>query len=489
MTSSALTQSLDDQHTWPLYSVTQTQSVEKQTQVELPHHTLMQRAGLATAQLALAITPHADDIWIACGPGNNGGDGLEAAIHLKAWGKKPYVTWLGNGGAPTDAQEAWRRAIAADVSIQTQAPKTFDLAIDALLGIGATRAPDATMSNWLDLMEQSQKPMLCVDLPTGLLADTGEWLGTSTPRCIHRHTLSLLTLKPGLFTASGRDAAGRVWFNDLGIKTSLPPSAWLQHAQAMRPPNAHASHKGSWGDVSILGGADGMSGAAALAGVAALHGGAGRVFVGLLDETSRHGVLAVNPALMARSPDDLDYTTSTVVCGCGGGHAIHQFLPKVLSTANRLVLDADALNAIATDTSLQALLIHRSARNRPTVLTPHPLEAARLLGCTTQVIQRNRLEAATNLAEKFKSIVVLKGSGSVIVKPHQPPVINGSGNAQLATAGTGDVLAGLIGAYLGQGENMFDATCQAVYAHGKVAETWSTSGPALDAVRLAASIR
>lgn len=490
MNITALTQSLDEQHTWPLFSVTQTQSIEKQAQAELAPHTLMRRAGLATAQLALAIAPHAEHIWIACGPGNNGGDGLETAIHLKAWGKKPCVTWLGKSEiATTDTQEALKRAIAADISIQTEAPQKFDLAIDALLGIGARRTPDETMSNWLGIMERSNKPVLCVDVPTGLLADTGEWFDTSRPRCTNRHTLSLLTLKPGLFTASGRDAAGQVWFNDLGIKTSLSPSSWLSHIQAPRPQNTHASHKGSLGDVIILGGALGMSGAAVLAGVAALHGGAGRVFVGLLDETSRHGVLATHPALMVRTPIDLDFTASTVVCGCGGGHEIHQHLHKVISSAHRLVLDADALNAIAADTSLQTLLMNRCARNRSTVLTPHPLEAARLLNCTTQAIQQDRLDAANKLAAKFNSIVVLKGSGSVIAQTHKLPVINGSGNALLATAGTGDVLAGLIGAYLGQSEDMFEATCQAVYAHGKVADTWPTSGTALDAARLAAAVR
>lgn len=490
MNTTALTHALDDQHTWPLYSVAQTQSIEEQAQAELPAHTLMQRAGLATAQLALAIAPHAEHIWLACGPGNNGGDGLEAALHLKAWGKKPCVTWLGTlENAPADAQEAWRRAIAAGVSIQIEVPKTFDLAIDALLGIGATRAPNETMSNWLNVMAQSQKHVLCVDVPTGLLANTGEWLDTLTPHCANRHTLSLLTLKPGLFTASGRDAAGQVWFNDLGVKTSHPPCAWLHHKQPHRPQNVHASHKGSLGDVIVLGGAAGMSGAAVLAGIAALHGGAGRVFVGLLDETSRMGVLATNPALMVRSPVDLNFTTSTVVCGCGGGYEIHEHLAKVLSSAHRLVLDADALNAIARDTSLQTLLKKRDARNKSTVLTPHPLEAARLLGASTQTVQSNRLDAAKKLAEKFMCTVVLKGSGSVIAQPNTPTVINGSGNARLATAGTGDVLAGLIGAYLAQSSDVFEATCQAVYAHGKVADTWPATGPALDAARLAAWVR
>lgn len=490
MNTTTLTQSLDEQHSWPLYSVMQTQSIESQAQAELPPHALMQRAGLATARLALAIAPHAEYIWIACGPGNNGGDGFEAAMHLKAWGKKPLVTWLEKcESTPPDAQAALHRAITAGINFQTETPKEFDLAIDALLGVGANRMPDTTMAQWLEVMQRSHQPLLCVDIPTGLLANTGEWLGESRPQGVNRHTLSLITLKPGLFTADGKDAAGHVWFNNLGVTTSLPPLAWLQHHQEARPSKPHASHKGSLGDVAVLGGTIGMSGAAVLAATAALHGGAGRVFLALLDEASQSAVIAAHPALMLRSPTELAFSTSTVVCGCGGGEEIHTHLANVLSSAKRLVLDADALNAIARDTSLEALLKKRSARNKPTVITPHPLEAARLLSSTVQTIQANRMDAAKSLADKFQCIVVLKGSGSIVAQHNTTSVINGSGNSQLAKAGTGDVLAGLIAAYIAQSEDVFHATCQAVFAHGQVANTWPSHAHALDAEQLAASVR
>ena len=483
---------LNCQAQWPLFSVAQTQAIEQQTQASLPAHTLMQRAGLATAQLALAIAPHARQIWIACGPGNNGGDGLEAAIHLQAWGKHPVVTWLGQESVgPTDAQHAWRRAKAAGVSFAKQPPAQFDLAIDALLGIGAQRAPESTMAQWLQRLYTSTAPVLCVDIPTGLLADTGEWLGTSAPLSsgLERHTLSLLTLKPGLFTADGRDAAGKVWFNDLGVSASHAPMGWLQQAIDTAVVKRHNSHKGSFGDVAVIGGASGMTGAALLAGLAALRGGAGRVFVGLLDQNAQHAMTAAHPSLMMRCPAELDLQGATVVCGCGGGHDIHAFLPNVLSSSKQLVLDADALNAIARDTGLQTLLKKRHARLRPTVLTPHPLEAARLLNSTVKDVQRNRLLAAQKLADSFDCVVVLKGSGSIVASPTQAPVINGSGNARLATAGTGDVLAGLIGASIASRDDVFSATCQAVFKHGQLADAWPINGPALDASQLAASIR
>jgi hydroxyethylthiazole kinase-like uncharacterized protein yjeF len=164
-------------------------------------------------------------------------------------------------------------------------------------------------------------------------------------------------------------------------------------------------------------------------------------------------------------------------------------LQNVLSCSQKLVLDADALNAIARDTSLQTLLKKRSTRQKPTVLTPHPLEAARLLSCTAKGVQQNRLHAAQQLANTFQCVVVLKGSGSIITSPHHTAVINGSGNALLATAGTGDVLAGLMGAYITRHDDAFEAACQAVFTHGRVADAWPSTGPALDAASLAASVR
>jgi hydroxyethylthiazole kinase-like uncharacterized protein yjeF len=241
--------------------------------------------------------------------------------------------------------------------------------------------------------------------------------------------------------------------------------------------------------VVVVGGAPSMTGAAMLAGLAALHGGAGRVLIGLMDEDARHAVTAMHPALMVRKPAELNLTTSTVVCGCGGGDDLHALMHIVLSSSQQLVLDADALNAIARDTSLQHLLRIRSARQKPTVLTPHPLEAARLLNCTTKNVQENRLHAAQQLADTFQCVVVLKGSGSIIASPHHTAVINASGNALLATAGTGDVLAGLIGAHIARHEPVFGSVCQAVFNHGQVADAWPSDGPALEATSLATSVR
>ena len=449
---------------WPLLGAAATRAAEQAEQARLPPHTLMRRAGVAIARLTMALAPHARTIWIACGPGNNGGDGMEAAMHLRQWGKHPVVTWSGNEDkAPADALASLRRAREAGVTFLAEAPPHWQFGIDALLGLGNTRPLDGVMAQWAAALGSG--PTLAIDLPSGLDADTG--CGAALRA---RHTLSLLSLKPGLFTAGGRDAAGDIWFEDLGMQAGASPTAWLAGPPA---PSArlHASHKGSYGDVAVIGGAPGMTGAALLAASAALHAGAGRVFAALLDGGSL-AVDATQPDLMLRPWDSLDLAAMSVACGCGGADAVRAVLPKVISTSRALVLDADALNAIAADTQLQSLLQARARRDRPTVLTPHPLEAGRLLGCSAAQVQADRLAAARELVQRFGCALVLKGSGSVVAAPGALPLINPTGNARLATAGTGDVLAGMIAARLAAGLPAFEAAAGAVYAHGLAADKW-----------------
>lgn len=470
-----------------LYSVQATRALEQAAMTTLPAHTLMQRAGLAVAQLARAVAPHARCIWVACGPGNNGGDGLEAAFHLRQCGYNPVVTWLGHvDNVPADTQASWQRATQAGVVVSAQPPDQPELCIDALLGIGSARAPEGVMAQWIDRINGSGSPVLAVDLPTGLNADTGACHAS----CVRaQHTLSLLTLKPGLFTNHGRDAAGQVWWDALGtLPHDAAPQALLPGAP-QRTPQArlHASHKGLRGDVAVVGGATGMTGAALLAASAALHAGAGRVFVSLLDPAPL-ALDPLQPELMLRGFEQLDLPGMALVCGCGGGTAISEFLHALLQDAHRLVLDADALNAIAANPSLQKLLRQRAATHAATVLTPHPLEAARLLGSTTAQVQANRLEAALTLADRFGCTVLLKGSGSISAAPGQTTCINPTGNGLLASAGTGDVLAGLVGARLAGGETAFDAAWKSAFEHGRLADLWPADAP-LTAGALARALR
>ncbi len=463
----------------PLFDIAATRRIEIAAAARLPPHTLMQRAGLAVARLAMALAPHARAIWIACGPGNNGGDGFDAAMQLRQRGFNAIVTWAGDvEHLPPDARQSLQRAQRVGVIFADAPPPTFDLVIDAMLGIGSSRAPEGLMANWLLRAQEGSAPVLSVDLPSGLNADTGAWAVTAperSPAIRPRHSLSLLTLKPGLFTASGRDAAGEVWFDDLGVRHAELPVARLVGPRPTRI-RPHVSHKGSFGDVAVIGGAEGMVGAAVLAASAALHGGAGRVFLALLNQVT--GVLDANqPELMFRRPATLDWRKMAVVCGCGGGDAVGVELPRVLSTASALILDADALNMIARDSTLQTLLRRRAVRGWRTVLTPHPLEAARLLETNAANVQADRLHAARLLAEKFAATVVLKGSGSVIASPNELSRVNTTGNGRLATAGTGDVLAGMVGARLASGLSAFDAACEAAWQHGALADAWPTRQP------------
>lgn len=471
-----------------LYNGNSTRRIEKLSQADLPSHELMQRAGLAVARLALALAPHAQTIWVACGPGNNGGDGLEAAMHLQQWGKRAIVTWAGTPeSAPKDALASYQRAMNAGVRLQVTPPLDADLCIDALLGIGSSvREPQGEMRQWMQQIKNLGVPVLAVDLASGLDANTGV---TTQTHVRATHTLSLLTLKPGLFTAQGRDASGTVWFDDLNSVAasvqSVAPDAML-NSQPLISARVHASHKGTYGDIAVVGGAPGMTGAALLAATAALNSGAGRVYVALLDGGSQQ-VNAFQPELMFRAIATLDLHAMTVVCGCGGGTAVHAILDKLLLAPSPLVIDADALNSIAIDLSLQALLTRRADLEVATVLTPHPLEAARLLGWSVAQVQQDRLTAAGTLMQRFKCTVVLKGSGTVIASPDHIPAINPTGNARLATAGTGDVLAGMVGAKLSAGKNAFQAACEAVYLHGQIADQCPNALP-LTASRVATQI-
>ena len=466
-----------------LFAIAAVRRIEQAGAATLPPHTLMQRAGLAVARLAMAMAPQARTLWIACGPGNNGGDGFEAAAQLQMRGFVPVVTRIGEDDRlPDDAAASLARAREAGVRFAEAPPEHWDLAIDALLGIGAARAPAGTMLDWLRRMHGGHAPVLSVDTPSGLNADTGTLGANFLPAspagdgATQRVCLSLLTLKPGLFTAHGRDAAGEVWLDDLGISTgSEPPSARLPGAPAAAS-RWQASHKGSYGDVAVVGGAPGMAGAALLAATAALGAGAGRVFVVPLD-VNVAPLDPMQPELMFRRPDSLDLTGMAVVCGCGGGDAVRKALPHVLAEAHALVLDADALNAVADDETLRSALAERAKSRRATVLTPHPLEAARLLRVSTSDVQNDRIAAARRLADDFGAVVVLKGSGTVIAGDGEVPVINPSGNARLATAGTGDVLAGLIGAALAAGKPAMPAACEAAWHHGDRADRWPAGVP------------
>jgi hydroxyethylthiazole kinase-like uncharacterized protein yjeF len=476
----------------------------------------MRHAGRAVARLAQAVAPHARRIEVIAGPGNNGGDGFEAALHghsraaVRVW-------WLGTvERQPADAQASRQAAQAAGVEICRLDAATLPalaaalgrsdeppLLIDALLGRGLSRPADGLFAAVIDTVNRHARQVLAVDLPSGLNGDTGHWPpGAAVVRA--DWTLALLGLAPGLFTGDGRDAAGEVWWHDLGASAPADSAvAWLEQGAAQAAliaPRRHAQHKGSFGDVWVVGGDVSMAGAAWLAGRAALQCGAGRVYLDLLDPSAQ-ATDPLQPELMlgARA-DAARLAAATVVAGCGGGAAIVARLPELIAHAGRLVLDADALNAVSADAALIAAVAQRATRGLATVLTPHPLEAARLLGVTLAEVQRDRLLAARQLVERYQVVVVLKGSGTVVAAPGGLPSINTSGSAALATPGSGDVLAGALGALWSRAHGGLSAphdsavdtarraALTACHLHGQVAQSMSPRAEALPAGELAAGL-
>jgi hydroxyethylthiazole kinase-like uncharacterized protein yjeF len=460
-----------------LYSCDQIRAIEQAAQARLAPGTLMERAGEAAFNYALALLDGeaAGAVLVLAGPGNNGGDGLELAAHLARAGAEVEVLQLACQATPSfEAGRALQRARDAGVRFVDEIPagRPWRLVVDALFGIGLARPLAGRARELAGWTVSVDCPVLALDVPSGLDADTGAVLGPNGVAVSATHTITFLGNKPGLHTGDGCDHAGEVRVDMLGADGLHQESAQaVLNGPALfaerLAPRRRNSHKGSFGDVVVLGGARGMAGAAVLAARAALHGGAGRVFAAMLDPGMALDPL--QPEIMFRDAAGMDYPGRSVAAGPGMGNAdaaVHLF-GKVLAARGPLVVDADALNLAAARPELHEAL---AAHGGPVVLTPHPLEAARLLGVTTPIVQADRLENARELAMRFNSVVVLKGAGSVIARPDGFVALNTSGNPGLATGGSGDVLAGFCGALLAQGWPAWEAALGSVWMHGAAAD-------------------
>lgn len=411
---------------------------------------LMERAGIAVAALARQMMgADSSPVLVIAGPGNNGGDGLVAARILKDQGLDVAVVQAGKDALPE---------------------RNWALAIDALFGIGLARPIEGNLAELVGRINALSCPVLAIDVPSGLCADTGRVLGTAVRA---NRTLTLIAGKPGLYTLDGPDHCGEVVVDTIGVDTDVP-SGHLITTDCFREcltPRLRNSHKGSFGSVGILGGAPGMAGAALLAGRAALHLGAGRVYVGMLE---RVAVDPVQPELMLRSAGEVLPFATVLAIGPGLGHTDEavDLLRQVLASPLPLVLDADALNLLASHPVLGAKV---SRGGTPRILTPHPAEAARLLATSTEAVQADRLAAALELARRHQAIVVLKGCGSIVATADGRWFVNATGNAGLASAGSGDVLTGMIAALLAQLWPPVEAALAAVHLHGAAADMLATN--------------
>ena len=466
----------------PVFFTAEIREMERQaaTRPNPPH--LMERAGLAAAQITrdkLLQNMHSH-VLILAGPGNNGGDAFVVARHLQEWGNTVTVVFTGDRNLiPPDARQAMQSwlAIGGEISADIPDDQNWDVVIDGLFGIGLNQSKNRPIEGkhleWIHTVNQWHVPIVSLDIPSGLGSDNGCIYGAAIRATI---TVTFIGLKPGLFTNFGPECCGTVLLCDLDVQTILPLAAqtWLinkKRVQSVLPPPRPAnSHKGTFGSLAILGGATGMVGATLLAGRSALHLGAGRIYLGLLTRLAP-SVDFLQPELMLRSPPELLKLKSldclVVGPGLGSEPEALSWLDCALSTELTLVLDADALNLIAIHPHLAKKL---SQRHAPAILTPHPAEAARLLKTDTTVIQNDRMDAVYRISQQFNCYVVLKGAGSICCSPDGKRYLNTSGNPGLSTAGTGDVLAGMIGALIAQGLSLDHALLLAVYLHGAAAD-------------------
>jgi hydroxyethylthiazole kinase-like uncharacterized protein yjeF len=454
----------------PSYPVYLTEDL-RQIEARAADQPLMERAGRAAAELARdRLLEKRKSVLVLAGPGSNGGDGFVLARHLKSWWYRVTVLFAGERHRlAADARAAHDAWLAADGPVVRELPaEGFDLVVDALFGIGLERDIEGPYAELIAYVNRQTAPVLALDMPSGLHADSGRVLGHAVEA---DHTATFIALKPGLLTLDGPDHAGELHVFDLGLDAEslhrapgrVIGSALLREALPTRRRN---SHKGTYGTVGIIGGAPGMTGAALLAARAALRLGAGRVHVGMLDAEApridmQQAELMLRDAAAIAAMEAL--TCMVVGPGLGQSEEARELLASTLQRTLPLVLDADALNLLGLHDALRRSCAGRSAG---TLLTPHPAEAARLLATETAQVQRDRIAAAVQIAERYGSACALKGAGTIVAIPDWPWFINTTGNPGLASAGMGDVLSGLLGALLAQGAEPGNALLAGVHLHG-----------------------
>ena len=452
------------------------QNLEMRAANQLGADTLMKRAGAAAAELIMKRLEDAGveqrRVTLLVGPGNNGGDALACACELREKGAVVNVV-LPGGRRPTSALalaqlERWTQAGGTTYDDPYMTEKA-DCVVDGLFGTGLAKPITGDYLDAVLWFNERQALKVSLDIPSGLNPVTGHWTG-SYPGCSADVTITFLCVKSGLYMCEGADAAGEIVLNELDVSVPLSPLSVIgtdEFPRVLRP-RVKNSHKGDYGSVAVIGGTDGMIGASILAARAALISGAGRVTLECRAEHAPHVDMVYPEIMFATKPVNLeDFYAIVLGCGLGTSAEAKARVIEALNCQKPLILDADALNIIAADIKLQDMVL---ARRAPTVLTPHPGEAARLLRRDTAGVTADRVAACRELAVQTGAIVVLKGAGTVISMRSSRTWINPTGSPMLATGGSGDVLAGMIGAMFAQGYDMVESVLAAVYFHGLSAE-------------------
>ncbi len=466
-----------------LYRAEQVRELDR-TAIEdfgIPGFTLMENAGVAAYSLLREKWPEAQDISVVCGIGNNGGDGFVVARLALRDGIAVRVLQLGSSDKLTgDAKrncDAFM-ALGGEVIPFQSVPEQTEVIVDAVFGTGLEREVIGIWAEALAAINEHWAPVLSLDIPSGLHSDRGKVLGKAVKADA---TISFIGLKQGAFTGDGPEQCGELHFDDLGVPSGVYSK---QTASASRlswstlsgylTPRSRTAHKGDFGHLLIIGGAPGFSGAARMAAEAAARSGAGLVSVATSPEHAAQ-LNMLRPELMCHGvsgPKDLMpllKRASVVAIGPGIGTSkwALMLLSAVLETKLPLVMDADALN----------LLAYESLQRNNWILTPHPGEAARLLGCSVDKIQSDRFQSVRKLQLKYGGVVVLKGAGTLIQgRSERATGLCTDGNPGMATGGMGDVLTGVIASLLAQGHDPELAATMGVCLHANAADIAAKKG-------------
>ncbi len=466
----------------PLFDTHAARALDSQATAQLggDGYVLMQRAGQAAWQLLLQQWPAAQTITVVCGPGNNGGDGYVLARLAHRSGRKVSVLHLAEHVPATAlAQRACTDYLACggNIALFPEVMPHGEVVVDALFGLGLSRAPDAFATALIDAINAQAAPVLSLDVPSGMDADTGVAPGKAV---IATHTLQFIARHAGLHTGAALENTGVLDLDALGVadevtaevtaRALLLRADYLASCLLRRRRN---THKGESGRALCVGGDHGHGGAIVLCAEAALRAGAG-----LLDVATRQAhvpvLLTRRPEAMAHGVESGEQLTAllaqadAVAIGPGLGQDEwgSALLNLVLAAAKPLVLDADALNLLAA----------RGLVAPGAILTPHPGEAARLLGSDTACVQRDRLSAACEIASRYQSVVVLKGAGTIIAATGEIPRIVDAGNPGMAVGGMGDVLTGILVAMRASGMAAFEAACAGALLHSLAGDAAAKAG-------------
>lgn len=442
---------------------------------------LMERAGASAYESLRRHWPNARRISVVCGIGNNAGDGYVLSRHAHESGLAVTVAQLGDASRlKGEAADAWQKMQAAGQSATRFSPASLDetdVIVDAIFGTGLSREVQGEWRACIEAIKRSAKPVLAIDIPSGLDSDTGAAHGVFVEAC---NTVTFVGLKQGMFTGLGPAACGTIEFDDLGISPSVYERTSVESRlvslasmTGSLSPRSREAHKGHFGHVLIVGGEHGFAGAAALAGEAAARVGAGLVSIATRERNvapivARRAELMCHAVETASEVDDLAARASVVAIGPGLGQSVwsRTLLSKALAAGKPLVVDADALNLIA----------EAPCRRDDWVLTPHPGEAARLLECPTAQVQADRFSAARKLVAQYAGICVLKGAGTLIAEAGESVAVCRGGNPGMATGGMGDVLTGVIAGLIAQGLGLREAAGLGVCLHAEAGDAAAREG-------------